>query len=80
GIVAHHLAAGILGIALARAPASDRICAQCNLTPCLEHLAVPSQQEYFLVYPTHTGLSQSARQFRDWILAETQDPDDINFQ
>ncbi len=68
-VVAVNLAAAGFGVALARAPASDDLCASAGVVPCLEKFAIKSPQEYYLIYPSLAGLSGAARAFRDWLLA-----------
>ena len=67
-MVAINMAASGMGIALARAPASDELCKTCNLVHCLEGFGIQSPQEYYLIYPGRTGLSAAAKQFRQWLL------------
>ena len=69
-LVAMHMAASGWGIALARSPVGDHIGRMCGLVPCLQELAIASQQEYYLTYPSRSGLSESAKQFRQWLLDE----------
>ena len=74
-VFALHLAASGWGVALARAPASDSICASLNLQPCLLELAIVSQQDYYLTYPGLSNLSPPAVQFRNWLLDEIAQQD-----
>lgn len=67
-LMAAELAAAGLGIALARAPASDRIMELSGLVSCLPDCACPGQEAYHLVYPSRTTLRPAARAFRDWVL------------
>ncbi len=67
-IMAAELSASGLGIALARAPASDRIMEGSGLVPCLPDLQVNGQEAYHLIYPSRTDLRRPARLFRDWLL------------
>lgn len=55
-------------IALARSPASDGLQSLYGLVPCLDGLAIPGTDYYWLVYPVRDGLRPPARRFRDWIL------------
>ncbi len=67
-IMAAELSASGLGVALARAPASDRIMEGSGLVPCLPDLQVSGQEAYHLIYPSRTDLRRPARLFRDWLL------------
>lgn len=67
-MVAINMAASGMGIALARAPASDELCKTCKLVPCLDEFGIKSPQEYYLIYPGRAGLSIAAKQFRQWLL------------
>lgn len=67
-IMAAELSASGGGIALARAPASDRIMRLSGLVPCLPDIHVAGQEAYHLVYPSRTALRPPARAFRDWLL------------
>jgi LysR family glycine cleavage system transcriptional activator len=72
-VIALSMAAAGYGIALARAPASDWLCSACNLVPCLAEFSISSPQEYYLIYPAFSGLSATARDFRDWLLQTIAD-------
>ncbi|NVO57736.1 LysR family transcriptional regulator [Rhodobacteraceae bacterium B1Z28] len=67
-LMAAELAASGGGIALARAPASNRIMKITGLTPCLPDIDVAGQEAYHLIYPSRTALRPPARAFRDWLL------------
>ncbi|MGR3615714.1 MAG: LysR family transcriptional regulator [Paracoccaceae bacterium] len=67
-VMAAQLAACGMGVALARAPASDRAIQAAGLVPCLPGMAVPGQEAYHLVYPDRATMRPAARLFRDWIL------------
>lgn len=67
-VMAAELAASGGGIAVARAPASDRIMQLSGLVPCLPGLEVPGQEAYHLIYPAHATLRPPARAFREWLL------------
>ncbi|WP_171176724.1 LysR substrate-binding domain-containing protein [Ruegeria sp. HKCCA4633] len=67
-IMAAELSASGLGIALARAPASDRIIELSGLVPCLPDTAVAGQEAYHLIYPSLATMRKPARTFRDWLL------------
>ena len=72
-LVAINMAASGLGVALARAPASDELCKQCGVIPCLEGFSVVSPQEYYLIYPSLPSMSEAARAFRSWLLEQIAD-------
>ena len=67
-LMAAELAAQGLGIALARAPASDSVIAAAGLVPCLPEVSVPGQEAYHLIYPDRSALRPAARLFREWLL------------
>ena len=67
-LMAAELAAHGSGVALARAPASDRIMSLSGLVPCLPDIACPGQEAYHLVYPSRTSMRPAARVFRDWLM------------
>ncbi|WP_298849035.1 LysR substrate-binding domain-containing protein [uncultured Ruegeria sp.] len=67
-VMAAELCASGGGIALARAPASDRIMKLSGLIPCLPETSCPGQEAYHLVYPSRTALRPAARTFRDWLI------------
>ena len=67
-ITALGLAAAGGGIALARAPASDRLVAMHGLAPCLADVWVAGADTYHLVYPSRATLSPAAAVFRTWLL------------
>ncbi len=68
-VMAAELATHGIGIALARAPASDRIMQLSGLLPCLPGVQVPGRDAYHLVYPSRASLRPPARAFRDWLLS-----------
>ncbi len=68
-IMAMAMASEGAGVALARAPASDKAMQDAGLVPCLEGFSVEGREAYHLVYPDHATLRPPARVFRDWILA-----------
>ncbi len=68
-IMGFALARAGAGVALARAPASDRAMAEAGLVPCLDEFEVAGQERYHLVYPDRTGLRPAAKAFRDWLIA-----------
>ncbi|MTI02319.1 LysR family transcriptional regulator [Roseibium sp. RKSG952] len=67
-LMAAELAAKGGGVALARAPASDRIMELSGLVPCLSDIEVEGQEAYHLIYPDRAALRPPARAFRDWLL------------
>lgn len=71
-VMAAALASEGLGIALARAPASDKAVAEAGLVPCLPGWEVTGQQHYHLVYEDRSSLRRPARVFRDWLIAECE--------
>ncbi len=64
------LASAGTGVALARAPASDRLEAQMGLVPCLNQ-SVPGVQHYYLLRNEPGAISPAASAFRTWLLDET---------
>ncbi len=67
-VMAVALSAAGLGIALARAPASDAILQNSGLVRCLPEVAVVGQEAYHLTYPDRGALRPAARRFRSWLL------------
>lgn len=67
-IMAAELSASGVGIALARAPASNRIIETSGLVPCIPDANVEGQEAYHLIYPSRAALRPPARAFRDWLL------------
>ncbi len=67
-IIAAALAGSGAGIALARAPASDRVMQEAGLVPVLDGLIVEGQELYHLVYEDRTTLRPAAKAFRTWLL------------
>ncbi|MEM8791730.1 MAG: LysR substrate-binding domain-containing protein [Pseudomonadota bacterium] len=65
------MAAGRLGIALARAPASDALVAQYGLERCLDGAEINGTHSYLLTYPARSALTPAAQEFRAWLLDET---------
>ena len=68
-MMAMSLARQGVGIALARAPASDMSQADMGLVPCLPEMDVPGRESYHLVYPDRAALRPPGRAFRTWLLA-----------
>ncbi|WP_170349976.1 LysR family transcriptional regulator [Ruegeria atlantica] len=67
-LIAAEISASGGGIALARAPASDRIMEMSGLVPCLPDIQVAGHETYHLVYPSRAALRPPARAFREWLL------------
>lgn len=67
-LMAAELSAQGMGIALARAPASDGVIRNTGLQRCLPGVEVPGQEAYHLIYPEQGALRPAARLFRDWLL------------
>ncbi|MEQ9259021.1 MAG: LysR family transcriptional regulator [Roseovarius sp.] len=67
-VMAMALASEGVGVALARAPASDKAMAEAGLVPCLPGVAVEGRDGYHLIYPDPDGLRPPARKFRRWLL------------
>ncbi len=72
-LMATELAVNGVGIALARAPASDSAIRAAGLVPCLPDIQVPGQEAYHLIYPDRAALRPPARQFRTWLLDYTSE-------
>lgn len=67
-VMAMALAAEGVGVALARAPASDKAVAEAGLVACLPGVEVEGLGAYHLIYPDRTMLRPQARAFRGWII------------
>ncbi len=67
-VMAAALAANGGGVALARAPVSDRIMSENGLVACLPEIRVAGSEKYHLVYEDRTALRPPARLFREWLL------------
>lgn len=67
-IMAMAMAAEGAGIALARAPASDRAMREAGLVPCLDGAEAEGREAYHLVYAERASLRPPARVFRSWLL------------
>jgi LysR family glycine cleavage system transcriptional activator len=72
-ILAMELALHGVGVALARAPASDAAQRAAGLVPCLPELQLEGQEAYHLIYADRAALRPPARKFRDWLLEFTAD-------
>ncbi len=68
-LMAMALAKEGVGIALARAPTSDKAMNEVGLVRCLPDASVPGAEAYHLIYPDRAVLRPPARQFRDWLIA-----------
>ncbi|WP_282606264.1 LysR family transcriptional regulator [Pelagibius sp. Alg239-R121] len=81
------LAAEGYGIALARAPATDRLVRTFGLVPCAlppsaesgarssrdsQRFSVQGTQSYYLTYPSASALRPAAELFRDWLRSEVE--------
>ena len=67
-IMAMALAAEGAGVALARAPASDKAMREAGLVPCLPGFSVAGREAYHLVYPDRSALRPPAQAFRSWLI------------
>ncbi|MDC0660680.1 LysR substrate-binding domain-containing protein [Leisingera sp. SS27] len=67
-LMAAELSAQGMGIALARAPASDAVVKASGLVRCLPEVEVQGQEAYHLIYPDGGALRPAAKLFRDWLL------------
>lgn len=67
-VMAFALARSGAGVALARAPASDRVMAESGLVACLDNHAVTGREAYHLVYSERATLRPAARAFRSWLI------------
>lgn len=67
-IMAMALASEGMGVALARAPASDKAMREAGLVPCLPGVDICGREAYHLVYPDRAALRPPARVFREWLL------------
>ncbi len=72
-LVAMSMASEGAGVALARAPVSDKAMADAELVPCLPGFQTSGREGYHLVYPERAALRRPARVFRDWLLDMTKD-------
>ena len=68
-----NLAAAEYGIALARAPTTNRLVDKLGLVPCRICPRLRSTEAYYLSYRNLQSLSGAARKFRDWLLVEVND-------
>ncbi|MCB4455063.1 LysR family transcriptional regulator [Leisingera sp. McT4-56] len=67
-LMAAELSAQGMGIALARAPASDAVVKASGLVCCLPEVEVPGREAYHLIYPDRGAMRPAAKLFRDWLL------------
>ena len=58
------------GIALARSPTTNHLLNTHGLKPCLISPKLKSSEAYYLVYQNTESLTDAARLFRDWLLAQ----------
>ena len=70
--LALNMAAAGYGIALARAPTTDRLVDKLGLQPCHACPGLQSSEAYYLIYRNLESLSGAARQFRGWLLQEVE--------
>ena len=66
-VIAFGLAEAGLGIALARAPATDRLQRAYGLVPCLDGFFMRGLQHYYLFQPTTAEPPRAAEDFRVWL-------------
>ena len=59
-----------LGVALARAPATDRLEQIYGLVPCLEGVSIRGLQHYYLFQPATADPPRAAEVFRAWLKQE----------
>ncbi|MCP4999199.1 MAG: LysR family transcriptional regulator [Hyphomicrobiales bacterium] len=59
-----------LGVALARAPATDRQLRAYGLVACLEGFSIRGLQHYYLFHPATAPPPPAANAFRDWLMEE----------
>ncbi|WP_397543545.1 LysR substrate-binding domain-containing protein [Roseovarius salis] len=62
------LASEGMGVALARAPASDKAMREAGLVACLPGVEVEGREGYHLVYPDRASLRPPATAFRGWLM------------
>lgn len=72
--IALAMAARGYGIAVARAPATDRRVEDYGLVPCWPDMRLPSGEAYHLVCRSVSGLSLAAARVRDWLIEEAGHP------
>lgn len=70
-LAALHLAAAGGGVALARAPATDRLVAQLGLQPCAgPECSIIGAEAYHVLHPESPTPRPETRRFRNWLLAQ----------
>ncbi len=69
-VIALGLAEAGRGVALARAPATDRLVEAYGLVPCLDGFAIRGLQHYYLFHPATAEPPPAADAFRAWLLEE----------
>jgi len=62
------MAAEGAGVAMARAPASNKAMQEAGLVPCLNGEMAEGREAYHLVYAERASLRPPARAFRTWLL------------
>ncbi|MEM7597918.1 MAG: LysR family transcriptional regulator [Pseudomonadota bacterium] len=67
-LVAVSMASAGVGVALARAPVSEKAVKDAGLTPCLPGFETAGREGYHLIYPERDALRRPARMFREWLL------------
>lgn len=72
-LIAMAMAAEGTGVALARAPVSDKSMVGAGLVPCLPGFEVAGREGYHLIYPERAALRRPARAFREWLLGFCKD-------
>lgn len=66
------MAAAGYGIALARAPTTNKLVRRLGLVPCAVSAGLQSTEAYYLIYRNLESLSAAARDFRAWLIAEVE--------
>ena len=69
-VIALGLAEAGRGVALARAPATDRLTEAYGLVPCLADFSIRGLQHYYLFHPATAEPPPAAEAFRTWLLEE----------
>lgn len=69
-VIALGLAEAGQGVALARAPATDRLVEAYGLVPCLEDFSARGLQHYYLFHPATAEPPPAADAFRVWLMEE----------
>ncbi|MCE2517956.1 MAG: LysR family transcriptional regulator [Alphaproteobacteria bacterium] len=71
-LTALELAASHGGIALARAPATDRLVARLGLVPCLDEFSIIGSEYYHMLHHENASLSKEAAVFMEWLNGQAQ--------